>query len=197
MFPGAFTLRSLRHNADSQPQAPATVLSSLAPGEALWLLALWNFLGQISSSKLAFRFFLMDTFSPGWQGENQRAWQAKETPSAEGPKPWYYADGSTEVREYFSVFPGVKIVEGLLPETLGFIGNSQIAFAHVDLNSASAEDSCLSAIRNRLKVGSVLLFDDSTNPGCEQQLEVHRRFAASLGNFLLELPTGQSIMVCD
>ena len=156
-----------------------------------------EFFGPDFLEKAGISFFLMDTFSPGWQGENQRAWQAQQAPSAEGPKPWYYADGSTEVREYFSLFPGVKIVEGCLPETLGFIGNSQIAFAHVDLNSASTEDSCLSAIRNRLKVGSVLLFDDSTNPGCEEQLEVHRKFATSLGNYLLELPTGQSIMVCD
>ena len=142
-------------------------------------------------------FFLMDSFSPDWQGENQRAWQAREISRTEGSQPWYYADGSADVREYFSAFPGVEVIEGLLPETLDLTGSSPIAFAHIDLNSASAEESCLSAIRSRLKVGSVLLFDDSTNPGCEEQLKVHRIFADSLGSYLLELPTGQSILVCD
>lgn len=138
----------------------------------------------------------MDSFAPGWQGENQKAWQAKEIPSGEGSEPWYYSNGSADVREYFAGFPGVAVVEGFLPETLKLTGKSQIAFAHVDLNSASSEDECLRAIRFRLRAGSVLLFHDSTNPGCGDQLDVHRRFAASLNSYLLELPTGQSLMVC-
>jgi O-methyltransferase len=169
----------------------------LGTGRGFMAAGILESLGPASLSERGISFFLMDSFSPGWQGENQKAWQSQQMPNAEGAEPWYYADGSAEVLEYFSSFPGVKVVEGLLPETLQLTGSSHIAFAHVDLNSAAAEESCLSAIRTRLKVGSVLLFDDSTNPGCEEQLQVHRGFASSLGTYLLELPTGQSIMVCD
>jgi hypothetical protein len=154
-------------------------------------------LGPALLSERGISFFLMDSFAPGWQGENQEAWKVREITSAEGAEPWYYANGSADVKEYFAAFPRVAVVEGLLPQTLKLTGKSKITFAHVDLNSASAEESCLSTIRSRLKTGSVLLFDDSTNPGCEEQLQVHREFASSLGIYLLELPTGQSIMVCD
>lgn len=134
------------------------------------------------------RFFLMDTYRPDWQGENA-------TINSHQPRPFYYADGPQEVEEYFSRFPGVEVVQGSLPGSLEETGTSSLAFVHVDLNSAESEKSSLEAIRPRLRAGSMVLFDDSTNPGCHAQLEVHRSFATSFGAVLLELPTGQSILV--
>lgn len=142
--------------------------------------------GEGAEKKL--RFFLMDTYLPDWQGENA-------TLNSRQPKPFYYADGPQEVEDYFSRFPGVEVVQGSLPGSLEETGTSPIAFVHVDLNSAESEKSSLEAIRPRLRAGSMVLFDDSTNPGCHAQLEVHRSFAASFGAVLLELPTGQSILI--
>jgi hypothetical protein len=140
------------------------------------------------ASELGLEFYLMDTFLPHWQEENAEL-------NARGSDPFYYANGAEEVSRYFSQYSGVNVVEGLLPESLSATGTARIAFLHVDLNSAKFETLSLHALRNRLDSGSVVLFDDSTNPGCHDQLKAHRIFAESLGTKLLELPTGQSLMI--
>lgn len=141
-----------------------------------------------NGAKKALRFFLMDTYLPEWQGENA-------TRNSHEPQPFYYANGPQDVKNYFSNFPGVEVVQGSLPESLAETGLGTVAFVHVDLKSAESEKSSLEAIRPRLRAGSIVLFDDSTNPGCQSQLDVHRSFAESFGAVLLELPTGQSVLV--
>jgi len=132
-------------------------------------------------------FYLMDTFRPDWQGENAEL--------AQTDLPLYYADGPSEVIDYFSRYDNVEVVQGKLPGTLRQTGEAKVIFLHVDLNSAEAEQQCLEELGSRLGSRSVVLFDDSTNPGCERQLQVHRDFAHRMGATLLELPTGQAVMV--
>ena len=174
---------------------PGDCAIEFGTGRGFMVAGILEALGATSLEDAGVSFFLMDTFRPEWQGENAIAFTGGKEPGAEGSKPWYYADGSAEVKAYFSKFQNVHVVEGMLPDTLALTGNAPIAFAHVDLNSAASESECLDAIRPRLRKGSVVLFDDSTNPGCKDQLDVHRSFAHSVGGHLLELPTGQSLLV--
>lgn len=106
---------------------------------------------------------------------------------------FYYADGADEVREHFSVYPGVEVHAGLLPDALADVGSSEICFIHVDLNHAEAEIASLDALSPRLRPGAFILFDDSGNPGCTDQLAAHDRWASDHGTTLLRLPTGQGL----
>lgn len=169
---------------------PGDCAIEFGTGRGFMAAGILEALGLTSLEDAGVSFFLMDTFRPEWQGENA------SHHGGEGSKPWYYADGPGEVTAYFSKFQNVRVVEGLLPDTLVFTGEAPIVFLHVDLNSAASEAKCLAIIRPRLRKGSVVLFDDSTNPGCTDQLDVHRSFALSVGGHLLELPTGQSLLVC-
>ena len=106
-----------------------------------------------------------------------------------------YADGDEDVRRYFSRFGAVHVVKGDLPEALGEVRAASVGFLHVDLNSADAEAASLRRLSPDLRSPCVVLFDDSGNPFCEDQLRVHRSFAASRGAELLQLPTGQALCV--
>ena len=167
---------------------PGDHLVELGTGPGFMAAGIIDNIGHKALEDLGVNFFLMDTFLPSWQGENS------DRPTAERPK--YYADGSGSVRAYFERFANITIVEGELPGSLsGLPETGKIAFLHVDLNSAKAEVQCLSRLHSQLGPGSVVLFDDSTNPGCEDQLIAHRSFAKELGANLLELPTGQAVAI--
>lgn len=108
---------------------------------------------------------------------------------------FFYAEGDEEVRRYFSRFPSVRVIKGDLPEALGEFRATNVGFLHVDLNSAEAEEASLERLAAELRSPCVVLFDDSGNPFCEDQLRVHRTFAASRSAELCQLPTGQALCV--
>jgi hypothetical protein len=123
------------------------------------------------------RFFLFDTFE-----RNDESL-------------FYYSDDVNEVRSYFSKFPFVQVIEGQLPATVESSGIRQVSFLHVDLNSAEGEEASLRSISPLLADGALVLFDDAGNPGCQNQLEVARNFALSRDRSLLQLPTGQALLL--
>lgn len=111
------------------------------------------------------------------------------------PRRFYYADGDAEVREYFAGFAGVNVVTGWLPGATTLITSATIAFVHVDLNNAETEIQALDALVSRLLPGAFVLFDDSGNPGCGEQLAAHRAWAARRGSPFLQLPSGQGLCI--
>ena len=107
----------------------------------------------------------------------------------------YYADGDEDVRAHFSQYPGVHVVTGLLPEAADDVTASSLALIHVDLNHAASEIASLDRLAPRMLPGALVLFDDSGNPGCTEQLEAHRSWAGSRGASFLLLPTGQGLCI--
>ena len=135
------------------------------------------------------QFYLLDSFQgtmPNDEGE--------QLPS--GKKLFAYADGKEEVERYFSQFDTIKIVEGIIPESLKELPTtSKINFLHLDLNSAKGESRALENLKDRFVEGTVILFDDYGGPGGELQSEVHDNFAKQHGKDLLVLPTGQALLL--
>ena len=151
----------------------------MAAGACRWLD--WGADGLTSGRE----FWLVDSF-------------ATDRPDEDGvtvPRRFYYADGDADVREYFARFAGLHVVTGWLPEATAQISSSTIAFVHVDLNHAESEIQALDALVPRLLPGALVLFDDSGNPGCGEQLIAHRAWAARLGTPFLQLPSGQGLCI--
>jgi SAM-dependent methyltransferase len=109
------------------------------------------------------------------------------------PSP-YYATSSEAVRRNFSEWPGVQLVEGKLPDTLGD-DPDLVAFLHVDLNHAPSDQAVVRHLWPRISPGGVLVYDDYGFPGFESSRlvadELSREFSASL----LCSPTGQGVVV--
>jgi hypothetical protein len=113
-----------------------------------------------------------------------------------GPRRFFYADGDDEVRTHFARYRGVKVVRGWLPEVIDVTPiDERVCFVHVDLNSANAEVSSLERLGSRLLGGAIVVFDDSGNPGCKDQLLAHREWALSRSASFLQLPSGQGLAV--
>ena len=87
------------------------------------------------------------------------------------PEDWIVSDDETWSRGSFSGRPSevpdnVELVPGLFQDTLGQfleMHPGRVAFAHVDCDLYSSADCVLTEIRDRLEVGTVLVFDELFN----------------------------------
>jgi hypothetical protein len=130
-------------------------------------------------------FYLYDTYASG-------------TLDADGgqtgpPHPCYATDVES-VRRTFAEWPGARLVVGRIPDSLAE-SPEQVAFLHVDLNAATAEEAAVRHFWPRLSRGAVMLFDDYGFAGHEAQRIAADRLGDELGYRILSLPTGQGLVV--
>lgn len=132
------------------------------------------------------RFYLFDTFNPA-------------TPTADGkqdgPISPYYADGPEAVAVNFAEWPGVELVQGEIPATLTRRAIDTIAFLHVDMNHAIAEEAAVRYFWPRLVRGGFMVFDDYGLEGYEAQRDAVDALSQELGFSVFACPTGQGIVV--
>ena len=79
-------------------------------------------------------------------------------------------------------------------ENLG-LSSRKIAFAHFDLNGFDIEKSILEAAIENVSSGSVFLFDDFAMVPFREQNKFYRDFFREKGFEILELPTGQGLVI--
>lgn len=121
-------------------------------------------------------FFLFDTFI----GANLNA---------------YYAGNPEEVRNNFLEWSGVRLVVGEVPGTLANAEIETVAFLHIDMNNAPAEEAALRYFWPKLTAGGTVIFDDYGFPGFEAGREAANNVASEFGFDILTLPTGQGMAI--
>jgi len=138
-------------------------------------------------------------------GEQPREWYLYDTfagipadqlnPGDRSPES-YSAPGIFEsVRQRFSGYPNVRVVRGRIPEVLSEAAPGSIAFMHLDLNSAAAEIAALEHLYDRLVPGGYLVLDDYGWYFYRQQKAAEDPFFQARGARVLELPTGQGLVI--
>ena len=99
------------------------------------------------------------------------------------------------VLERFAAYPNVEIVKGVLPDILERRSPDEIAFLHVDLNAAAAEIGVLEVLFDRVADGGIVLLDDFGR-GEHPRLHVeHVAWFAERRYPILEIPTGQGMVI--
>ena len=71
----------------------------------------------------------------------------------------------------------------------------KISFAHIDLNNAEAEISVLEIIYDKIVSGGIIIFDDYGWVGYKDQQIKEKQFIEKNGLRILELPTGQGLVI--
>jgi O-methyltransferase len=97
--------------------------------------------------------------------------------------------------ERFAPFHNVKVVRGRVPEILGGNAPERVAFLHLDMNSAAAEAAALEFFFPRLARGACVVLDDYGWRYYREQKLAADRFFGSHGYHVLELPTGQGLVI--
>lgn len=99
------------------------------------------------------------------------------------------------VREKFSKYKNVNIVRGIVPDSFSQAVPEKIAFLHIDMNSAMAERLALEHLFDKVTLGGVIVFDDFGWTCNVHQMEEELAFMSERGHHVLELPTGQGIVI--
>lgn len=142
-------------------------------------------------------FYLLDTFT----GLDMRYVSEQEMSEGAAKKnqsmidSGMYTTNIEPVRQNFSEWRNVKIIQGAIPETLSQIDSDRIAFASIDMNCSPPEVAAMEFLWPRLVNGAMVVFDDYAYDGYRPQKVAMDKFAASRGTTVLSLPTGQGLLV--
>ena len=99
------------------------------------------------------------------------------------------------VRANFSEWPNAVVVRGTVPDILDAVSFGEVAFLHLDMNSPRAEQAALELLFSRITPGGIIIFDDYGWKQFQKQKESADRTMAERGHVILELPTGQGLVV--
>lgn len=105
------------------------------------------------------------------------------------------AQFEAQVRRRFSDLSNVVVTAGWVPSVLDRVAPEKIAFMHIDMNKAAAEVGALEKLFEKMVPGAVLVLDDYGWVQYREQKEAEDAFLASLGYTVLELPTGQGLVI--
>lgn len=139
--------------------------------------------------KLGKTFYLMDTFVG-----------LVETLLTEEEKQLGLKGGGYEpcidvVNKVFGSKENVKIIKGVIPQTLPLVDTEKVAFLHIDMNCVVPEIEALKYFWERMVKGAIVIFDDYGWSGSIMQKNAHDAFAESKGLKILTMPTGQGILI--
>lgn len=109
--------------------------------------------------------------------------------------PEHGADLYGKVKARFADLPNVTVTRGRVPDVLHEAAPKEVAFMHLDLNNAPAEIGALELLFDRMVPGAVLILDDYGWCGYRAQKEAEDPWLAARGYRVLELPTGQGLLI--
>lgn len=99
------------------------------------------------------------------------------------------------VADRFADLDGVIVTKGSVPQTLSEAEPQEIAFLHIDMNDAGAEIGALKMLFDRVAFGAFVVLDDYGWRGYRTQKDLEDAFFAERGYQVLELPTGQGLVI--
>lgn len=95
----------------------------------------------------------------------------------------------------FADEPNVRVIKGRIPDSFAQGLPDRIAFCHVDLNNAPSEIAALDALESRFVPGAIIVFDDFGQLPFRKQHLAERDWFAERGLSVLEIPTGQGLVI--
>ena len=101
-----------------------------------------------------------------------------------------------QVTERFRNVPNAVVTQGPVPDSFEkAVPNGPIAFLHIDMNNRDAEIGALERLFDQVVPGGAIVFDDYGWLGYADQQRAEDRFMADRGYKILELPTGQGLLI--
>lgn len=100
-----------------------------------------------------------------------------------------------QVKALFTDLPNVIVSKGFVPQIFDEVVPEKIAFLHIDMNNAEAEIAALEYLWDRIVPGASIVLDDYGWLAYRAQKMAEDPFFAARGYQVLELPTGQGLVI--
>jgi hypothetical protein len=144
----------------------------------------------VNFERLGKHFFLLDTF------EGLVASQLTPEERRAGLRGGGYTPCHDAVLRTFAPYGGaVRVIKGIVPDTLSQVDSDQIAFLSIDMNAREPEIAAAEHFWDRMVPGAAMVLDDYGWRKHATQREAFDNFARSRGAPLLALPTGQGLIL--
>jgi len=151
-----------------------------------YALAVINYVDFESSGKT---FYLLDTY----EGLVERYISPEE--KARGVRVGEYEPCYDAVVRTFDSYDNVRVIRGVVPETLEHVHADRIAFLSLDMNTRDPEIIAAEHFWDRLTPGAAIVLDDYGWRKHFEQKRAFDSFAAKRGVSVLALPTGQGLIL--
>ena len=109
--------------------------------------------------------------------------------------PEHSADLFDQVTARFADIENAHVTQGEVPGVLAKAAPEKVSHAHLDLNDAAAELGALEFFFDRLVPGGTIIFDDYGWLFYRAQKIAEDAWLAERGYSILELPTGQGLLI--
>ena len=142
------------------------------------------------------RFYLYDTFA-GFSEKYSSPDDFPDAPDFFARAQKIYSEGDLfgDVSRRFAQLANIQVVKGVVPDVFATTCPTHIAFLHLDLNSHAAEYAALEALFDRVVTGGYIVFDDYGWIASRKQKDAIDRFMNPRGYQVLEMPTGQGLVI--
>ena len=134
-------------------------------------------------------FYLLDTY----EGFSEKYLLPSEL--QKGIKTGGYEPCYEFVINYFSRYKNIRIIKGIVPETLKLVKSEKIAFISIDMNNAIPEIEAVKFFWDKLVKGGMIILDDYGHAGHEAQKNAFDKLSHDLSFNILALPTGQGLII--
>jgi hypothetical protein len=137
-------------------------------------------------------FFLFDTFSgfvPNMLAEKEKALERLYGEKYKNP------DNYNCVVDSFRNVANVKIVRGVVPDSLRTQDISSVSYLHLDMNCAAPEVAALEYFWPKMTKGAFVLMDDYAFLEHKAEHDAFDEFAKRVNYEVLYLPTGQGLLI--
>ena len=91
--------------------------------------------------------------------------------------------------------PTAALVRGKVPDTLGTVVIPRVCYLSIDMNVVEPEIAAIEYFWDKLSPGAPVIMDDYGWSSYRLQKEALDRFAARNGVTILNLPTGQGLLL--
>lgn len=131
-----------------------------------------------------------------WEGIDPARAEPSEVKFISHSNVYYQRQGLYEsVVARFAAYPEVSIHRGFLPEALEGRIPDKVAWLHIDLNAARPEVETLELLFDRVVPSGLIILDDYGWLALRAQKDAEDAFFSHRGYAVLELPTGQGLVV--
>ena len=143
-----------------------------------------NYLRQSLATR---KYYLLDTF----EGIDENLSKGSPIKQVEHRKARLFEF----IKHRFKPFENVCPIQGSVPASLHEIDVNRVAFLHLDMNSYQAELGALDFLWEKIPTGGVILLDDFGLKSHSAQMEAELPWFHVKNQNVLELPTGQALVI--
>lgn len=136
--------------------------------------------------------YLFDTFCgipPSQMNERERSL------NREVENETYYEECYETARANFAEYRNAVLIRGQVPDTLTQVAIDQVCYLSLDMNIVLPEIAAIKYFWPKLVTGAPVILDDYGWLGYAPQKVAMDEFAASVGCTILNMPTGQGLLI--